>query len=159
MNKGEFILRIDINNNIFYKEYNIKSDAKIIITKQEFEQKCSLNNEIFKLYFKIINNKNNNNEDSYIKIFINTDDNKNNTNTENNKKIINIENNKKNTNKENNKNNNYSSIIFIFILSLFLLGIVIIYERKKPNTKEIDYDIKILINKISKKKKNKTKKK
>ena len=142
LNKGEFILRIDINNNIFYKEYNIKSDAKIIITKQEFEQKCSLNNEIFKLYFKIINNKNNNNEDSYIKILINTEDNKNNTNTENNKNIINIENNKKNTNKENNKNNNYSSIIFIFILSLFLLGIVIIYERKKPNTKEIDNDIK-----------------
>ena len=128
LNKGDFIIKININNNIFYKEINIKSDEKIIINKEEFEQKHSLNNEIFRLYIKIINN-NDNNEDSFLKILINT------------------ENNDKNNDKINDKNNdkNISVIfiyIFIFILIILILGLIIIYKRKKPNNKVNEKEIR-----------------
>ena len=106
LNKGKFIIELFIDKTKYDKEYNIESNEIIKINKKELNQKCPTNSKICKLALNIFNNHNSSNDNSYIKILINTDSNQKHKNNVN----------MKNKNKEYFKKN---QMIFVVLYFLF----------------------------------------
>ena len=126
LNKGKFIIELFIDKNKYNKEYNIESNEIIKLNQNELNQKCPSNSKICKLALNILNIDTSNNENTYIKILINSE--KNNLSSINNL----------NKNKKFFKNN---AIIFV-ILIIFLISLLtfIVLKNKgfyKKTKKEI----------------------
>ena len=69
LNKGNFIIRLFIDDRISNIKNNIKSNQNIKINKNDLNQRCPFDSKICKLSFDVINN-NDKDEDLYIKILI-----------------------------------------------------------------------------------------